>query len=159
VAKGIASGMPLGAMITRADLMTWPPGAHASTFGGNPVCIAAALATIRLLESGLIENARRLGDYILGRLADWPQRHRLVGEVRGRGLMVGIELVRDKQTKERAPAERNAVVEAAFQRGLLLLGCGPNTMRLMPPLVIDQDQADIALGLLEASLVEVEKKS
>jgi len=157
IAKGIASGMPLGAMIARADLMIWPPGAHASTFGGNPVCIAAALATIRLLESGLIENARRLGDYILGRLADWPQRHRLVGEVRGRGLMIGIELVRDKQTKERAAAERNAVVEAAFQRGLLLLGCGPNTLRLMPPLVIDQEQADVALDILEASLSEVEK--
>jgi 4-aminobutyrate aminotransferase len=159
VAKGIASGMPLGAAIARADLMTWPPGAHASTFGGNPVCIAAALATIRLLEEGLIENARRLGDYILGRLADWPQRHRLVGEVRGRGLMIGIELVRDKQTKERASAEREAVVQAAFQRGLLLLGCGPNTLRLMPPLVIDQEQADCALDILEAALNEVEKRN
>jgi len=157
-AKGIASGMPLGAVVARAEVMSWPPGAHASTFGGNPVCIAAALATMRLLENGLLENARKLGDYILGRLADWPQRHRLVGEVRGRGLMVGLELVRDKQSKERAAEERNAVVDAAFQRGLLILGCGPNTLRLMPPLVIDQEQADCALALLEESLTEVEKQ-
>jgi 4-aminobutyrate aminotransferase len=157
VAKGIASGMPLGATIARADLMKWPPGAHASTFGGNPVCIAAALATIRLLEGGLIDNARRLGDYIQGRLADWPQRFRLIGEVRGRGLMVGIEFVRDQKTKERAPAERDAVVKAAFDRGLLLLGCGPNTLRLMPPLVVDREQVDCALEILEASLSAVER--
>lgn len=159
VAKGIASGMPLGAIIAGADLMKWPPGAHASTFGGNPVCVAAALATIRLLEDGLIENAKRLGDYIFGRLADWPQRHRLVGEVRGRGLMIGLELVRDKKTKERAHEERNAVVQAAFERGLLILGCGPNTLRLMPPLLIDQEQADCALHLLDEALTEVEKRS
>ncbi len=158
VAKGIASGMPLGAVVARAEVMSWPPGAHASTFGGNPVCVAAALTTVRLLEEGLIDNAKRLGDYILGRLADWPKRHRLVGEVRGRGLMVGIELVRDKQTKERAGEERNAVVDAAFKRGLLILGCGPNTLRLMPPLIIDQEQADCALQLLEESLAEVEKQ-
>ncbi|MGH9813942.1 MAG: acetyl ornithine aminotransferase family protein, partial [Candidatus Acidiferrales bacterium] len=159
VAKGIASGMPLGAIIAGADLMKWPPGAHASTFGGNPVCVAAALATIRLLEDGLIENAKRLGDYIFGRLADWPQRHRLVGEVRGRGLMIGLELVRDKKTKERAHEERNAVVQAAFERGLLILGCGPNTLRLMPPLLIDQEQADCTLHLLDEALTEVEKRS
>ncbi len=157
-AKGIASGMPLGAVVARAEVMSWPPGAHASTFGGNPVCIAAALATLRLLENGLLENCRRLGDYIFSRLADWPKRHRLVGEVRGRGLMVGIELVRDKQTNERAAEERNAVVDAAFKRGLLILGCGPNTLRLMPPLLIDQEQADCALALLEESLAEVEKQ-
>ncbi len=157
VAKGIASGMPLGAMIARADLMTWPPGAHASTFGGNPVCLAAALATVRLLEGGLIENARRLGDYILGRLADWPQKHPLVGEVRGRGLMVALELVRDKKSREPAHEEREAVVRGAFKRGLLILGCGRSTLRLMPPLLIDQEQADCALEILEASLVAVEK--
>ncbi|MGH9804477.1 MAG: aminotransferase class III-fold pyridoxal phosphate-dependent enzyme, partial [Candidatus Acidiferrales bacterium] len=159
VAKGIASGMPLGAIIASADLMKWPSGAHASTFGGNPVCVAAALATIRLLEDGLIENARKMGDYIFARLADWPQRHRLVGEVRGRGLMIGLELVRDKKTKERAHEERDAVVQAAFERGLLVLGCGPNNLRLMPPLVIDQEQADCALDLLEAALTEVEKRN
>jgi 4-aminobutyrate aminotransferase len=157
IAKGIASGLPLGATVARADLMNWKPGAHATTFGGNPVSVAAALATIKLLEGGLIENARRQGDHLLAKLADWSRRHRLVGDVRGRGLMIGIELVRDKQTKERADAERNAVLEAAFQRGLLLLGCGPNTIRLCPPLVIDQEQADCALEILEESLTTVEE--
>lgn len=159
VAKGIASGLPLGVTLARADLMTWEPGAHASTFGGNPVSIAAALATIRLLEEKYLANARRLGDYLLGQLADWPQRHRLVGDVRGRGLMIGIELVRNKETKERATRERDAVVQAAFERGLLLLGCGPNTVRLMPPLVIDQQQVDTGLQILDEVLTQVEKAS
>ena len=157
-AKGIASGLPLGAMIARADLMDWKPGAHASTFGGNPVAIAAALATHRLLEGGLIENARRLGEHIFGKLADWPARHKLVGQVRGRGLMIALELVRNQETKEPAVAERDAVVEGAFNRGLLLLACGPNAVRLMPPLVIDQEQADCALRILDEVLTEVEKR-
>ena len=157
IAKGIASGLPLGAFIARADLMNWPPGAHASTFGGNPVAIAAALATIRLIEASLMENARKLGDYFLSKLSDWPRKHKLVGEVRGKGLMIGIELVRNKEIKEPAPKEREKVVTAAFERGLLLLGCGPNTVRLMPPLVIDQEQADCALGILEESLAQVER--
>lgn len=156
VAKGIASGLPLGAMVSRADLMDWPPGAHASTFGGNPVCIAAALATIRLIEEELLENCRRVGAHIFEKLADWPQRHRLVGEVRGRGLMVALELVRDKQSKEPATREREAVVKAAFERGLLILGCGPNAVRMMPPLVVTQEQADRAVALLEEVLREVE---
>ncbi|MFQ5663470.1 MAG: acetyl ornithine aminotransferase family protein [Terriglobia bacterium] len=159
VAKGIASGLPLGATIARAELMSWPPGAHASTFGGNPVAVAAALVTLRLLEAELRENARRLGDYLLDRLAGWAERHRLVGEVRGRGLMIGIELVRDKQTKERATAERDAILQAAFKRGLLLLGCGANTLRLMPPLIIDQEQADCALSILDEALTQVERAS
>jgi len=159
VAKGIASGLPLGLTIARSDLMTWTPGAHASTFGGNPVAVAAALATIRLVEEKYLENARRMGDYILKRLADWPQRHRLVGEVRGLGLMVALELVRDKKSKEKASAERDRVVEAVFRRGLLMLGCGENILRLMPPLVIDQEQADCALQLLEEALAEVEKST
>ncbi len=157
-AKGIASGLPLGAMIARADLMDWKPGAHASTFGGNPVAIAAALATHRLLEGGLIENARRLGEHIFGKLADWPARHKLVGQVRGRGLMIALELVRNQETKEPAVAERDAVVEGAFNRGLLLLACGPNAVRLMPPLVIDQEQADCALRILDEVLTEIEKR-
>lgn len=156
IAKGIASGMPLGLTVARADLMTWPPGAHASTFGGNPVSLAAALATIRLVEQKYRENARRLGDYILKRLADWPARHRLVGEVRGLGLMIALELVRDKKTKEPATSERNRLVEAAFRRGLLVLGAGPNVLRLMPPLVIDEEQADFALRLLDEALSEAE---
>jgi 4-aminobutyrate aminotransferase len=159
VAKGIASGMPLGLTIARADLMTWPPGAHASTFGGNPIALAAALATIRLLEREYLENARRMGDYILKRLADWPARHRLVGEVRGLGLLIALELVRDKQTKEMATTERDRAVEAAFRRGLLVLGSGKNVLRLMPPLMIDQEQADCALHILDEVLTELEAGS
>jgi 4-aminobutyrate aminotransferase len=104
VAKGIASGMPLGATVARADLMTWPPGAHASTFGGNPVACAAALATIALLEESLVENAARMGQYLRDRMRDWPARFPAVGQVRGLGLMIGIELVRDQATRERAIA-------------------------------------------------------
>ena len=158
-AKGIASGMPLGAMIARASLMDWKPGAHASTFGGNPVCIAAAMATFDLLEKKYIENARQVGDFILGRLADWPKRHRNVGEVRGKGLMIGIEFVRDQQTRERAPDLRDKVVEQAFAKGLLVLGCGPNTLRLAPPLVIDEEQAEFAVRTLDEVVTAIEKSA
>ena len=127
VAKGIASGMPLGATVARADLMTWPPGAHASTFGGNPVACAAALATIALLEESLVENAARMGQHLRDRLRDWPERFPNVGQVRGLGLMIGIEMVRDRTTRERAPEIRDRVVNRAFERGFLRsrLG-GPN---------------------------------
>jgi 4-aminobutyrate aminotransferase len=152
VAKGIASGLPLGATVARADLMTWPPGAHASTFGGNPVACAAALTTIELLEKELVANAARMGAYIMDRLRDWPSRFAMVGEVRGLGLMIGIELVRDQQTRERAPAVRNRVLELAFERGLLVLGAGENSIRLCPPLVITRDQAAFAVDVLEECL-------
>lgn len=156
-AKGIASGLPLGAIIARDDVMDWKPGAHASTFGGNPVAIAAALATMKVIESGLLDNAREVGEHILKKLADWPARHEMVGHVRGVGLMIAVELVRDQQTKERATTERDAVVQACFRRGLLVLGCGANSVRLLPPLVVNKEQADSALGLLEEALTEVEK--
>src|SRR6185369_15274588 len=152
VAKGIASGMPLGATIARADLMTWPPGSHASTFGGNPVCCAAALKTIELLERELIDNAARMGTYMMERLRLWPARYPMVGDVRGLGLMIGVELVRDQQTKEKAPKLRDRVVDLAFERGLLILGAGDNTIRLCPPLVITRDQCDFALDILEQCL-------
>jgi len=152
VAKGIASGLPLGATVARADLMTWPPGAHASTFGGNPVACAAALATIELLEKELVANAAQMGAYIMGLLREWPARFPVVGEVRGLGLMIGIELVRDRQTRERAPAVRNRVLELAFERGLLVLGAGENSIRLCPPLVITRDQAAFAVDVLEECL-------
>ncbi len=152
VAKGIASGMPLGATVARADLMTWPPGAHASTFGGNPVCCAAALATIALLEEELVENAARMGEYLMDRLRDWPARFSMVGDVRGLGLMIGIELVRDQRTKEKASVLRDRVVDLAFQAGLLVLGAGDNTIRLSPPLVITRDQCDFAIETLEQCL-------
>ena len=152
VAKGIASGLPLGATVARADVMTWPPGAHASTFGGNPVACAAALTTIELLEKELVANAARMGAYIMGRLRDWPARFPVAGEVRGLGLMIGIELVRDQQTRERAPKLRNRVLELAFERGLLVLGAGENSIRLCPPLVITRDQAAFAVDVLEECL-------
>jgi 4-aminobutyrate aminotransferase len=155
VAKGIASGMPLGATVARADLMTWPPGAHASTFGGNPVSCAAALVTIQLLEESLVENARRTGEYLRDRMRSWPQRFPIVGDVRGLGLMIGVELVRDQKTKERAPELRDRVVDLAFERGLLILGAGENTLRLCPPLIITRDQCDFALDTLEACLQKV----
>ena len=148
-AKGIASGLPLSAMIARAEIMDWPPGAHASTFGGNPVAVAAALATIELLESELIANAAQIGGHILDRMRDWPKRFPHVGDVRGLGLMIGFELVRDQQTKERAPELRDRIQELAFERGLLVLGAGRNTIRLCPPLVITRDQADFAIDTLE----------
>jgi 4-aminobutyrate aminotransferase len=156
-AKGIASGMPLSAMIARSSVMDWTPGAHASTFGGNPVCIAASLATIRLIEERYMANAARMGEFILRRTADWTQRHKIVGEVRGRGLMIGIEFVRDRKTKERAPDLRNKIVQMAFKRGLLVLGSGDTTLRLCPPLVIDEEQAEFALHTLDSIISECER--
>jgi 4-aminobutyrate aminotransferase len=151
-AKGIASGLPLSAMMARAGIMNWPPGAHASTFGGNPVAIAAALATIALLESELVENAARIGGYIFDRARDWPRRFPNVGDVRGLGLMIGIEMVRDQVTKERGPELRDRLVRLAFERGLLVLGAGRNAIRLCPPLIVTRDQAGFAVDTLEECL-------
>jgi 4-aminobutyrate aminotransferase len=159
VAKGIASGMPLSATIARASLMDWKPGAHASTFGGNPVSVAAALVTMDLLEAQYIENARRVGGFLMGRMADWPARHRIVGDVRGKGLMIGVEIVRDQKTKERAGDLREAIVDLAFEKGLLLLGAGENTIRIAPPLIVDEEQAAYAAQTLEACISEVEKSA
>jgi 4-aminobutyrate aminotransferase len=156
-AKGIASGMPLSAVIARASVMDWKPGAHASTFGGNPVCIAASLATLRLLEEKYMDNARRVGEFILHRTADWTERFKNVGEVRGKGLMIGIEFVRDQKTKEKAPDLRNRLIQAAFHKGLLVLGSGDTTLRFCPPLVIDEEQADFAVSTLEDCIREAEK--
>jgi 4-aminobutyrate aminotransferase len=157
LSKGIASGMPLSATIARAEIMNWPPGAHASTFGGNPVAIAAALATLDLLEENLIANSAEIGSYIMKRASRWPERYRYVGDVRGLGLMIGIELVLDKETKERAPELRDQVEFMAFERGLLVLGAGPNSIRLCPPLVINREQADYALDTLEQCLQALER--
>ncbi len=158
-AKGIGSGMPLSAVIARASVMDWKPGAHASTFGGNPVCIAASLATLRLLEEKYMDNARRVGEFILHRTADWTERFKNVGEVRGKGLMIGIEFVRDQKTKEKAPDLRNLLIQAAFHKGLLVLGSGDTTLRFCPPLVIDEEQADFAVRTLEECFREAETKA
>ncbi len=152
VAKGIASGLPLGATVARADLMHWPPGAHASTFGGNPVSCAAALVTIELLERELLDNAARMGACLMARMRDWPARFPIVGDVRGLGLMLGVELVRDQASKTPAPELRDRVVDLAFQRGLLILGAGDNTLRFSPPLIITSDQCAFALDTLEECL-------
>lgn len=157
IAKGIASGMPLGVALARADLMTWPPGAHASTFGGNPIACAAALETMRLLKEQLMANAATVGARLKAGLAALAEKHQLIGDVRGRGLMIGVELVRDRTTKERATDERNAVVEAAFKRGLLVLGAGRNAIRFCPPLVLTADQADTAVRLFDEALTDVER--
>jgi 4-aminobutyrate aminotransferase len=149
LAKGIASGMPLSATIARADLMQWKPGAHASTFGGNPVACASAMATLELLEQELVDNAARVGGHILNRLREWPRKFACVGDVRGLGLMIGIEFVKDQATKERDPETRDKVEMLAFDRGLLVLGCGQNSLRLCPPLVVTKDQADFAVDTLE----------
>ena len=155
VAKGVASGLPLGVTVARADVMTWPPGAHASTFGGNPVSCAAAMATIELLEQSLVRNAAEVGAYLVDRLRELQQKHAIIGDVRGRGLMIGIELVRDRTTKERATTERDQVVEACFARGLLVLGAGKNAIRLSPPLVLTKDQAATAVRILDEALSTV----
>jgi 4-aminobutyrate aminotransferase len=145
--KGIASGMPLGAMIARDDLMTWRFGAHGSTYGGNPVSCAAALATIRLIEEGLIDNAKAVGARLMNGLRDVQQRHDIVKEVRGLGLMIGIGL-RDHETAD-------MVEKAAFRRGALMLGCGDDAIRMSPPLVFREDQADTAVSIFEEACAEV----
>src|SRR5262245_8085037 len=153
LAKGIASGLPLGAIVARAELMSWPPGSHASTFGGNPVSCVAALETIRLLEAELIENAATIGEHLLQSLRKLMTRCSVIGEVRGRGLMIGIELVKNFATKEKAVAWRDLAVQRCFEKGLLILGCGENTLRLMPPLIVNRAQADAALEVLEEVLL------
>lgn len=149
LAKGIASGMPLGAIIAREGIMDWGPGSHASTFGGNPVSCVAALETIKLLEEELMTNADSVGTHLKGRLGELMAKHRIIGDVRGLGLMIGVELVRDRATKEPANAERDEIVQSCFRRGLLMLGCGVSTLRFCPPLVVTKEQCDTAIAILD----------
>ena len=158
VAKGIASGMPLGAMVARKDLMDWPSGAHATTFGGNPVSCAAAAATIQVIEEeGLLQNAERMGLRVQRSLKEMQSRHPSIGDVRGKGLAVGAELVRDPETKEPASELRDQVVKKAFAKGLLLLGCGSSTLRFMPALTIDADTVDEGMAIFEEVLSAAER--
>jgi len=152
VAKGLASGMPIGAIIAKESVMSWEQGSHGSTFAGNPVCCAAALATLDLVEGELAKNATRVGEVLMGGLLELKKKHEIIGDVRGLGLMIGIEFVRDRATK--APyAELVPQLELeAFRRGLLLLGCGRSTIRLAPPLIIDEEDVAIALRILDESL-------
>jgi 4-aminobutyrate aminotransferase len=158
-AKGIASGMPLGALIARTSLMTWEPGAHGSTFGGNPVSCAAALATLRLIENGYMQNAAEMGNYLLEALHQLQGQHPLIGDVRGKGLMIGLEIVKDREKRTPAHDLRDQIISYAFKHGLLLLGAGESAIRLMPPLMIEKplveealDILDMAIGATEAAL-------
>jgi 4-aminobutyrate aminotransferase len=157
MAKGIASGMPLGICMAKAEIMNWVPGSHASTFGGNPLCLAAADATIDIIAREAMVNAATVGGAALQRLGTWVANHEIVGDVRGRGLMIGVEIVEDKRSKAVAHQKRERIVDLAFERGLLLLGCGENTIRLCPPLIVTQDEMDVALDLLEECIVEVSR--
>jgi 4-aminobutyrate aminotransferase len=156
-AKGIGSGMPISAFIAKEEVMRWKPGSHGTTYGGNPVCVASALATLDLVEGGLMANAKKVGDYIFAKIGDWPKRFKIVGDVRGKGLMIGVEFVRDQKSKEKAADLRDQVVQHAFRKGLLTLGSGENSIRMSPPLIIDEEQADCAIGIMEESIREVEK--
>ena len=158
IAKGIASGMPLGICMTRAEIMDWKPGSHASTFGGNPVSIAAALATMKILEREAMANAASVGEFMLERLRGWKKSHPTVGDVRGRGLMIGIEIVKDKATREPAVELRNRIETMAFERGLVMLGCGETSLRLSPPLIVSKEEATVALDILEDVLTCAEKE-
>lgn len=157
-AKGIASGMPLGAMITRKEIMSWPKGSHGNTFGGNPISCSASLATIDLIESHYLQNARDVGEYIQDALAEIMVRHPSIGDVRGIGLMIGIEFVKDRETKEPAVALRDEIVDQAFNHGLLTLGCGNSTIRFSPPLSTSRAEVDEALTLFEKAITLAEKR-
>jgi len=157
-AKGIASGMPLGAMIARKSVMDWPTGAHGNTYGGNPISCAAALETLRLLEGGFMANATEIGTYTIEALEEIAARHPSIGEVRGKGLMIGVEFVKNKATKERAPDIRDEMIHHAFEHGLLLLGCGRNTVRITPPLNVNKAEIDEGLEMFETALTIAENK-
>jgi 4-aminobutyrate aminotransferase len=154
LAKGIASGLPLGAMIADAKIMNWEAGSHASTFGGNPISCQAALATIKLLEKDLMDNATMRGEQLMAGLRELQKSFECVGDIRGMGLMVGIEFVKDRETKERAGDWRDQVIQRAFHKGLLLLGCGENTLRLCPALTVSEEEVDVFLTIFEETLKE-----
>jgi len=158
-AKGIASGMPLGAMIARKSVMTWAKGTHGNTYGGNPISCSAGLATIDLIRNEFMENANKVGEYTLDALQELQVRHPSIGEVRGKGLMIGVEFVKDKQTKDPAEVIRDKVVDLAFERGLLLLGCGKSVIRIAPPLSVTPTEVDEALSIFEEALTISEKET
>lgn len=154
-AKGIASGLPLGAIIAKADLMTWPQGAHATTFGGNPVSCVAALKTLELIENGLMQNASEMGERLMSGLNALMSKYDVIGDVRGYGLMIGVEFVENRQTHQPHPTLRNNLVQAFFKHGLLVLGCGDSSIRFSPPLVIQTEQVDFTLQKLDELLSEL----
>ncbi|MCA1591204.1 MAG: acetyl ornithine aminotransferase family protein [Acidobacteria bacterium] len=155
IAKGIASGMPMGACVARADLMDWKPGAHASTFGGNPVAIAAALKTIELLERELVANSAEVGAYLQDGLRKLMPKHDCIGDVRGFGMMIGVEFVENRETLAPAPELRDRVEMECYKRGLILLGAGHNTIRWSPPLVLSKENVDVALEIFDEAIAAV----
>jgi 4-aminobutyrate aminotransferase len=157
-AKGIASGMPLGACIARKSVMDWPRGAHGNTFGGNPLACAAALKTIELIEREYLKNAEVVGQHTLDALAEIMTRHPSIGDVRGIGLMIGVEFVKDRRSKVPAEELRDRIVDLAFERGLLLLGCGSSVIRVAPPLCITKSEIDDGLLVLEEAITLAEKE-
>jgi 4-aminobutyrate aminotransferase len=155
LAKGIASGLPLGAMVARSEIMDWEAGSHASTFGGNPVSCAAALKTIELVETSLMQNAAVQGERLLQGLKALQKRQESMGDVRGKGLMVAVELVKDRKTKEPAKEWRAGLIKSAFEKGLLLLGCGENSLRFCPALTVSAEEVDLCLTIFEEALTAV----
>ncbi len=159
MAKGIAAGLPLGVTASRADLMDWTPGSHASTFGGNPVSASAAIEVIKIIkEERLLENAEKVGGYLIERLREMQETHPMIGDVRGKGLMVGVELVKDRDSKEPAKEETEEVMMRCFEKGAALVNCGVSVIRWMPPLLITEELIDSALEIFDGVLTEVEKK-
>jgi len=152
MAKGLGSGMPIGACTARADIMDWHKGAHASTFGGNPVALTAALKTIELLEGGLVENSRSVGAYLEAGLNNLKEKYEVIGDVRGLGMMLGVEFVTDKETLKPDAELRDRIEMACFNRGLIILGCGSNTIRWSPPLVLAKQHVDVALEIFDEAI-------
>lgn len=157
IAKGIASGMPMGAMVARKHIATWPRGSHGNTFGGNPLACAATLATLELIENEYMENAACIGSYALSRLGQMMENHPSIGMVRGIGLMIGIEFVESRESKKPAESLRNQIVQLAFERGLLTLGCSKSTLRISPPLCITKKEMDEGLDTLEEAITLAEE--
>jgi 4-aminobutyrate aminotransferase len=158
MAKGIASGLPLGAVVARSPLMEWEGGAHGNTFGGNPVCCAAALETISLLEKGLVENAAKIGAFLLRSLEKMAERHESIGWVSGKGLMLGVEMVKAPGGKQGDPERRDRLVDRCFEKGLLVLPCGESALRLSPPLVVTKKEAKLAVEILDDALSDLERR-
>lgn len=154
LAKGIGSGLPIGACVARADVMDWGKGAHASTFGGNPVCIASALKTIELLENGLVQNAYDVGLYLENGLRELMKKYDCIGDVRGLGMMFGVEFVESKATNKPAPELRDRIEMRCFERGLIILGCGNSTIRWSPPLILSRENADTAIEIFDQAIAD-----
>jgi len=157
-AKGIASGVPLGAMIARKEIMDWPKGAHGNTYGGNPIACVAALATIDLIENEYMHNAQEVGKYALELAEEIFYRHPMVGQVRGAGLMIGVEFVKDQETRVPAEGLRDLVVDNAYLRGLLLLGCGKSTIRISPPLSVTRSEVEEAFEIFDQAITASERE-